>query len=83
MDASSPRNNVVDVNSLSVEDLSGLQQQLNAELAFFNDSLTELRNVSSKFGRCQMTLDSISSTEKNKPALIPLSESVSIDISTN
>jgi prefoldin subunit 5 len=69
---------VVDVNSLSIEELQHLQQQLNAEITFFNESLNELRNVSSKFGRCQVTLESINKDEKNKPAMIPLSESVKI-----
>jgi len=68
---------VVDINSLTIEELSGLQQQLSAELSFFNESLNELRSVSNRFGRCQVTLDSINPEEKNKKALIPLSESVS------
>ncbi|KAF7639555.1 hypothetical protein Mgra_00000885 [Meloidogyne graminicola] len=70
--------NVVDINSLTIEELSGLQQQLGAELNFFNESLNELRSVSNRFGRCQVTLDSINPSEKNKSALIPLSESVYI-----
>lgn len=70
--------NIIDVNSLSIEELSSLQQQLNAEITFFNESLDELRNVCAKFGRCKITLDSINETENDKPALIPLSESVSL-----
>uniref|UniRef100_A0A914L411 Prefoldin subunit 5 n=2 Tax=Meloidogyne incognita group TaxID=654580 RepID=A0A914L411_MELIC len=70
---------VVDINSLTIEELSGLQQQLSAELSFFNESLNELRSVSNRFGRCQVTLDSINPEEKNKKALIPLSESVYIE----
>uniref|UniRef100_A0A914GWZ8 Exosome complex component RRP45 n=1 Tax=Globodera rostochiensis TaxID=31243 RepID=A0A914GWZ8_GLORO len=67
---------VIDINSLSIEELSALQQQFDAELVFFNDSLNELRSVAGKFGRCRATLDSINSDEKDKPALVPLSESV-------
>uniref|UniRef100_A0A183BNY4 Prefoldin subunit 6 n=1 Tax=Globodera pallida TaxID=36090 RepID=A0A183BNY4_GLOPA len=67
---------VIDINSLSIEELSVLQQQFDAELVFFNDSLNELRSVAGKFGRCRATLDSINSDEKDKPALVPLSESV-------
>ena len=78
--AAAAPSNIVDINSLSIEELSSLQQQLNAELNFFNESLGELRNVSSKFGRCQVTLESINPQEKNKLTLIPLSESVNIFI---
>ncbi|KAL3091315.1 hypothetical protein niasHS_007108 [Heterodera schachtii] len=74
--ATSAKPMVIDISSLSIDELSVLQQQFDAELAFFNDSLNELRNVAAKFGRCQATLDSISPKELNKSALVPLSESV-------
>lgn len=67
---------IIDVNSLSIDELSVLQQQFEAELSFFNDSLSELRSAASKFARSQATLESINSEEKNKLALVPLSESV-------
>uniref|UniRef100_A0A915CP58 Uncharacterized protein n=1 Tax=Ditylenchus dipsaci TaxID=166011 RepID=A0A915CP58_9BILA len=64
--------------STNSAELSNLQRQLDGDLSFFNESLNELKSVASKFGRCQSTVDSINSSEKDKQALIPLSESVYI-----
>jgi prefoldin subunit 5 len=66
----------IELNSLGVEQLSQLSKQLETELAFFTESMNELRTVASKFGRCQAALNSMKAEEKDKPALIPLSESV-------
>ncbi|KAI1731687.1 prefoldin subunit domain-containing protein [Ditylenchus destructor] len=77
--ATAPTNQkVIDINSLSAEDLSNLQRQLDGDLSFFQESVSELRGVANKFGRCQATVDSIKPEEKDKQALIPLSESVYI-----
>ena len=61
---------------LSIEELTQFQRQLDGELAFFNDSMSELKAIANKFGRCQTTLSSINKNEKNKEALVPLSDSV-------
>lgn len=78
MDANSAvtQQKVIDITSLGVEDLTNLQRQIEGDLSFFNESLTALRSVASKFGRCQVTVDSMSIDRKNQEALIPLSESV-------
>lgn len=76
MTTEGPQQKVIDINALSAEDLNNLQKQIEGDLTFFNESLSELRSVASKFGRCQVTVDSMIVKEKNQKALIPLSESV-------
>lgn len=66
----------VEINSLSIQQLSALQKQFEAEISFFQQSLNELKQFSSKFGACENAVSLINPQEKNKPALVPLSESV-------
>lgn len=73
---SSSGQRVVGINTLSIEELSALQRQLDGDLNFFNSSLSELKTVATKFGRCQATVESMNPDERDKEALIPLSESV-------
>uniref|UniRef100_A0A914D932 Prefoldin subunit 5 n=1 Tax=Acrobeloides nanus TaxID=290746 RepID=A0A914D932_9BILA len=68
----------VEINSLSIQQLSALQKQFEAEISFFQQSLNELKQFSSKFGACENAVSLINPQEKNKPALVPLSESVYI-----
>lgn len=67
---------VIDINSLGIEELTNLQRQVEVDISFFQESMNELKTVASKFGRCQVTVDSMNPEEKNKEALVPLSESV-------
>lgn len=74
--ASPSHQKILDLNAFGMEELSTLQRQLDADIAFFNESLNELRTVSNKFAQCQSTLDAIRPDDSNHEALIPLSESV-------
>lgn len=66
----------IEIGALSIQQLNGLQQQFEAEIKFFQTSLNELKAVSGKFGICENAVSSINPGEKNKSALVPLSESV-------
>jgi len=72
------RTRVIDLSQLPLEELSRLQQQLDAEIQMFQESAADLKVASSKFGRAQSTVDSMEGAEKGKSALVPLSDSVYI-----
>lgn len=70
---------IIDINSLSIEELTNLQRQIEMDITFFQESINELKTVASKFGRCQVTVDSMNPDERHKEALVPLSESVCVN----
>ncbi|KAF8473880.1 Prefoldin [Kalaharituber pfeilii] len=68
---------LVDLTSLSVQDLSRVKQQLDEELQHLTDSFTKLRAAQAKFRECIKTIQTgVSPDMEGKTILVPLTTSL-------
>ncbi|RPB25743.1 Prefoldin alpha subunit [Terfezia boudieri ATCC MYA-4762] len=68
---------LVDLSSLSAQNLSSVKQQLDEELQHLTDSFAKLRTAQSKFQECIKTIQTgVSPDVEGKTILIPLTSSL-------
>uniref|UniRef100_A0A914VNG1 Prefoldin subunit 5 n=1 Tax=Plectus sambesii TaxID=2011161 RepID=A0A914VNG1_9BILA len=66
----------IPIDQLGMDQLSGLQQQIDKELTFFSESLGELKDVQAKFIDSGEAIALLEPTKSDQEALVPLSESM-------
>jgi len=77
MSSSSGKEQLVDLTSLSAQNLSSVKQQLDEELQHLTDSFTKLRTAQAKFRECVKTIQTgVSPDMEGKTILIPLTASL-------
>lgn len=75
--SSSPKQQTLDLSTLSVANLSAVKKQLDEELAHLTDSFQKLRAAQSKFRECVKAVRSgVNAEMAGKTILIPLTQSL-------
>ncbi|KAJ1675197.1 subunit of tubulin prefoldin, partial [Spiromyces aspiralis] len=67
---------VVNLDSFSLQQLSQIREQLEQEISQLTSGFTQLKQAQASFRDCKMSLDALKPENKDKPILVPLTESL-------
>ncbi|GMT19492.1 hypothetical protein PFISCL1PPCAC_10789 [Pristionchus fissidentatus] len=70
--------NLINIDDLSLEQLSSLQKQIEREIEFFTESIKQLKMAAAKFMGSAQAVAGLAKSNQGDSALIPLSESMYI-----